>query len=119
MLPSTVLLNWAHFMLLFSTLTFVVLDTQLIPKVELCCLCEITLCPVLRVSAADSTTGFNQHTSLVFNPANPETSVEDCLAAVGDRVSRELGTHLAAAVSRLLTGSVCSSLTCLCGKSDA
>lgn len=62
------------------------------------------------VFAAFCTTGFDRHTSLVFNPANPETSIEDCLAAVGDRVARELDTHLAAAVNKLLTGSVCSKM---------
>ena len=67
--------------------------------------------------AAFSTTGFDRHTSLVFNPANPETSIEDCLAAVGDQVARELDAHLAAAVDTLLAGSVCSTLTCSCDKS--
>ncbi|XP_038560869.1 bcl-2-like protein 13 [Micropterus salmoides] len=57
-----------------------------------------------EIAASFSTTGFDQHTSLVFNPANPETSIEDCLAAAGDRVARELDTHLAAAVHTLLTG---------------
>ncbi|KAG8012456.1 Bcl-2-like protein 13 [Nibea albiflora] len=56
------------------------------------------------LTTAFSTTGFDRHTSLVFNPANPETSVEDCLAAVGDHVVRELDTHLAEAVHRLLEG---------------
>lgn len=82
----------------------------MIPEKELCFLCEISLCPVFCVFAAFCTTGFDRHTSLVFNPANPETSIEDCLAAVGDRVARELDTHLAAAVNKLLTGSVCSRL---------
>lgn len=77
------------------------------------CLCETPLTPVLCVFAAFSTTGFDRNTSLVFNPANPETSVEDCLAAVGDRVASELDTHLEAAANKLLTGSVCSSLICL------
>lgn len=57
------------------------------------------------VFSAFSTTGFERHTSLVFNPADPESSVEDCLAAVGDRVARELDAKLAAAVDALLTGS--------------
>lgn len=76
------------------------------------CLCETSLSPVLCVFAAFSTTGFDRNTSLVFNPANPETSVEDCLVAVGDRVASELDAHLEAAVNKLLTGSVCSSLIC-------
>lgn len=98
-------------------LTFSFLDMRIIPEKELCFLCEISLCPVFCVFAAFCTTGFDRHTLLVFNPANPETSIEDCLAAVGDRVARELDTHLAAAVNKLLTGSVCSSLTCLRDKS--
>ncbi|XP_070829047.1 bcl-2-like protein 13 [Chaetodon trifascialis] len=57
-----------------------------------------------EIAASFSTTGFDRHTSLVFNPAHPETSVEDCLAAMGDRVASELDTHLAAAVHTLLTG---------------
>ncbi|CAJ1057209.1 bcl-2-like protein 13 isoform X2 [Xyrichtys novacula] len=57
-----------------------------------------------EITASASTSGFDRKKSLVFNPANPETSVEDCLAAVGDRVSRELDTHLTAAVQTLLAG---------------
>uniref|UniRef100_A0A3Q3LV62 BCL2 like 13 n=1 Tax=Labrus bergylta TaxID=56723 RepID=A0A3Q3LV62_9LABR len=58
-----------------------------------------------EIAASVSTTGFDQHTSPVFYPVNPETSIEDCLAAVGDRVARDLDTHLAAAVHTLLAGS--------------
>ncbi|XP_031141331.1 bcl-2-like protein 13 isoform X2 [Sander lucioperca] len=47
---------------------------------------------------------FDRHTSLVFNPAIPETSIEDCLVAMGDRLAAELDTHLAAAVYTLLAG---------------
>ncbi|XP_068460109.1 bcl-2-like protein 13 isoform X2 [Clinocottus analis] len=57
-----------------------------------------------EITASFSTTGFDRHTSLVFNPVNPETSIEDCLAAMGDRVAVELDTHLAAAVRTLLAG---------------
>ncbi|KAM7396387.1 hypothetical protein PAMP_019431 [Pampus punctatissimus] len=53
---------------------------------------------------AFSSTGFDRHTSLVFSPANPETSIEDCLAALGDRIARELDTYLTAAVHTLITG---------------
>lgn len=91
---------------------------RIIPENEPHCLSEISLCPVVCVFAAFSTTGFNQHTSLVFNPAHPETSVEDCLAAVGDRVARELDTRLAAAVDTLLAGSVFSCLTSIIGCSS-
>ncbi|XP_036963656.1 bcl-2-like protein 13 [Acanthopagrus latus] len=57
-----------------------------------------------EIADSFSTTGFDRHTSLVFNPANPETSIEDCLAAVGDQVARELDANLAAAVDTLLAG---------------
>ncbi|XP_059190692.1 bcl-2-like protein 13 [Centropristis striata] len=57
-----------------------------------------------EIAASFSTTSFDRNTSLVFNPAVPETSVEDCLAAIGDRVAVELDIHLAPAVHTLLTG---------------
>lgn len=57
-----------------------------------------------EIAASFSTSGFERHTSLVFNPTVPEISVEDCLAAMGDRVAVELDTHLAAAVHTLLAG---------------
>ncbi|MEQ2164546.1 hypothetical protein GOODEAATRI_007780 [Goodea atripinnis] len=53
---------------------------------------------------AFSSTGFDHHQSLVFCPPNPESSVEDCLAAIGDRVAQELGPDLSAAVTTLLAG---------------
>uniref|UniRef100_I3JVT5 BCL2 like 13 n=1 Tax=Oreochromis niloticus TaxID=8128 RepID=I3JVT5_ORENI len=59
-----------------------------------------------EIAASFSRTGFDRHKSLVFAPANPENSIEDCLAAVGDRVAQELDTHLSAAVHTLLTGGV-------------
>ncbi|XP_026167880.1 bcl-2-like protein 13 [Mastacembelus armatus] len=57
-----------------------------------------------EITQSFSTTGVDHHTSLVFSPANPENSIEDCLAAMGDRVARELDPHLAAAVHTLLEG---------------
>ncbi|XP_078114019.1 bcl-2-like protein 13 isoform X2 [Sander vitreus] len=57
-----------------------------------------------EIAASFSTTGFDRYTSLVFNPAIPEASIEDCLAAMGDRLAAELDTHLAAAVYTLLAG---------------
>nr|XP_020458622.1 bcl-2-like protein 13 [Monopterus albus] len=57
-----------------------------------------------EIAASFSTTGFDCHTSLVFSPANPENSIEDCLAAMGDRVAGELDTHLTAAVHTVLAG---------------
>ncbi|KAM4618950.1 bcl-2-like protein 13 isoform 1-T2 [Polymixia lowei] len=56
------------------------------------------------IAASVSSTGFDRHTSLVFSPVKPESSIEDCLAVLGDRVVRDLGTHLSAAVHTLLTG---------------
>uniref|UniRef100_A0A1A7XKW5 BCL2-like 13 (Apoptosis facilitator) n=1 Tax=Iconisemion striatum TaxID=60296 RepID=A0A1A7XKW5_9TELE len=57
-----------------------------------------------EVSASVSSSGFDHLLSPVFSPVDPESSVEDCLAAVGDKVAKELGTHLATAVQTLLTG---------------
>lgn len=88
----------------FYHLTFSVLAMGIAQLLGLSEMLFYFILPVVCVFAAFSTTGFDQHTSLVFNPANPETSIEDCLAAAGDRVARELDTHLAAAVHTLLTG---------------
>lgn len=57
-----------------------------------------------EISAAFSRTGFDRHTSPVFSPANPESSVEDSLAVVGDRVADELDAYLTAAIQTLLSG---------------
>ncbi|KAM9570852.1 bcl-2-like protein 13 isoform 1-T3 [Salvelinus alpinus] len=56
-----------------------------------------------EVSDSFSSTGFDCHTSPVFSPANPESSIEDCLAVLGDRVARDLDTHLASTVHTLLS----------------
>lgn len=56
------------------------------------------------ISASFSSTGFDRDTSPVFHPVNPESSIEDCLGALGDRVSRDLGTYLTTVVNSLLTG---------------
>lgn len=73
-------------------------------------LSEIRPPPVLRVFLALSTSGFDRHASPVFHPTVPEAAIEDCLAAMGDRVAAQLDPQLAAAVDALLAGSVCSSL---------
>ncbi|KAG2468847.1 B2L13 protein, partial [Polypterus senegalus] len=39
-----------------------------------------------EISKAFTSTGFDCHTSPVFNPANPESSIEDCLAHLGGKV---------------------------------
>ncbi|KAL6107120.1 bcl2l13 [Pungitius sinensis] len=57
-----------------------------------------------EIAASLSTSGFDRHTSPVFHPGVPEASIEDCLAAMGDRVAAELDAHLAAAVDTLLAG---------------
>lgn len=59
-----------------------------------------------EIAVSSSSSGFDRHTSLVFNPTNPESSVEDCLAALGDQVVIELDTHLTTAVDTLLTGTL-------------
>ncbi|XP_017274343.1 bcl-2-like protein 13 [Kryptolebias marmoratus] len=56
------------------------------------------------ISASVPGTGFDINLSPVFRPANPENSVEDCLATIGDKVAQDLDTHLPAAVQTLLTG---------------
>ncbi|XP_072241526.1 bcl-2-like protein 13 isoform X2 [Leuresthes tenuis] len=56
------------------------------------------------ISASFSITGFDRHTSPVFSPANPESSIEDCLAVIGDKVAQDLDTYLPEAVQTLLTG---------------
>lgn len=56
-----------------------------------------------EIAASFSRTGFDQHTSPVFSPANPESSIEDSLAVLGDRVSRDLDTHLFSATNTLLS----------------
>ena len=59
----------------------------------------------LHPSAAFSSTGFDRLSSPVFCPLNPEGSIEDCLAALGDRVAKDLGSRLATAVHTLLSRS--------------
>ncbi|CDQ61654.1 bcl-2-like protein 13 [Oncorhynchus mykiss] len=56
-----------------------------------------------EISAYFSSTGFDCHMSPVFSPSNPESSIEDCLAALGDRVARDLDTHLTSTVHTLLS----------------
>ncbi|KAF6731268.1 Bcl-2-like protein 13 [Oryzias melastigma] len=56
------------------------------------------------ISEAFPSSGFDRRTSPVFSPANPDSSVEDCLAAVGDKVSRDVDVYLEAAVQTLLAG---------------
>ncbi|KAL2093752.1 hypothetical protein ACEWY4_011064 [Coilia grayii] len=48
--------------------------------------------------------GFDRLSSAVFSPTHGDSSVEDTLAALGDRVAQELEPYLGAATHTLLTG---------------
>uniref|UniRef100_A0A8C3X520 BCL2 like 13 n=1 Tax=Catagonus wagneri TaxID=51154 RepID=A0A8C3X520_9CETA len=56
-----------------------------------------------EISEAFTSTGFDRHTSPVFSPANPESSVEDCLAHLGEKASQELKVPLLEALQVLLS----------------
>uniref|UniRef100_A0A8D0NLX7 Bcl-2 Bcl-2 homology region 1-3 domain-containing protein n=2 Tax=Sus scrofa TaxID=9823 RepID=A0A8D0NLX7_PIG len=56
-----------------------------------------------EISEAFTSTGFDRHTSPVFSPANPESSVEDCLAHLGEKASQELKVPLLGALQVLLS----------------
>uniref|UniRef100_A0A8V0YE13 BCL2 like 13 n=1 Tax=Gallus gallus TaxID=9031 RepID=A0A8V0YE13_CHICK len=56
-----------------------------------------------EILEAFTTTGFDCHTSPVFSPVNPESSIEDCLAHLGEKVSQELKEHLHKALESLLS----------------
>nr|XP_028683832.1 bcl-2-like protein 13 isoform X2 [Macaca mulatta] len=56
-----------------------------------------------EISEAFTSTGFDRHTSPVFSPANPESSMEDCLAHLGEKVSQELKEPLHTALQMLLS----------------
>ncbi|XP_077424156.1 bcl-2-like protein 13 [Vanacampus margaritifer] len=57
-----------------------------------------------EIDASFSSTGFDRRTSLVFTPVDPETSIEDCLAELGERLARELDARLREAIRALLAG---------------
>ncbi|XP_044847658.1 bcl-2-like protein 13 isoform X2 [Mauremys mutica] len=57
-------------------------------------------------TSAFTSTGFDCHTSPVFSPANPESSIEDCLAHLGEKVSQELKEPLHKALQILLSKTV-------------
>ncbi|XP_048356034.1 bcl-2-like protein 13 isoform X2 [Sphaerodactylus townsendi] len=57
----------------------------------------------LLPTQAFTSTGFDCHTSPVFSPADPETSIEDCLAHLGEKVSQELREPLRKALDSLLS----------------
>ncbi|XP_006158412.1 bcl-2-like protein 13 isoform X1 [Tupaia chinensis] len=56
-----------------------------------------------EISEAFTSTGFDRHTSPVFSPANPESSIEDCLAHLGGKVSQDLKEPLHRAAQTLLS----------------
>ncbi|XP_043395982.1 bcl-2-like protein 13 isoform X4 [Chelonia mydas] len=56
-----------------------------------------------EILEAFTSTGFDCHTSPVFSPANPESSIEDCLAHLGEKVSQELKEPLHKALQILLS----------------
>ncbi|XP_006862844.1 PREDICTED: bcl-2-like protein 13 [Chrysochloris asiatica] len=56
-----------------------------------------------EISEAFTSTGFDRHTSPVFSPANPESSIEDCLSHRGEKVSQELKEPLYKALQMLLS----------------
>ncbi|NXS08602.1 B2L13 protein, partial [Neodrepanis coruscans] len=56
-----------------------------------------------EILEAFTSTGFDCHTSPVFSPVNPESSIEDCLAHLGEKVSQELKEHLHKALQTLLS----------------
>ncbi|XP_020857330.1 bcl-2-like protein 13 isoform X5 [Phascolarctos cinereus] len=56
-----------------------------------------------EISGAFTSTGFDCHTSPVFSPVNPESSIEDCLAHLGQKVSLELKERMHEALQTLLS----------------
>uniref|UniRef100_A0A4W3IGL1 BCL2 like 13 n=1 Tax=Callorhinchus milii TaxID=7868 RepID=A0A4W3IGL1_CALMI len=55
-----------------------------------------------EINKAFTSTGFECHTSPIFSPANPESSIEDCLAHLGDKVYQELDVQLQTALLTIL-----------------
>ena len=89
--------------------TDTILPAPFLPKCVACItLSNPSLASVcLHPFTAFSSTGFDRLSSPVFCPLNPEGSIEDCLAALGDRVAKDLGSRLATAVHTLLSRSAC------------
>ncbi|XP_063785382.1 bcl-2-like protein 13 isoform X1 [Pseudophryne corroboree] len=59
-----------------------------------------------EISAVFPSTGFDTHTSPVFSPVSPETSIEECLAPLVERMRLEIREPLSNALQRLLSGTV-------------
>ncbi|KAG8438751.1 hypothetical protein GDO86_005083 [Hymenochirus boettgeri] len=59
-----------------------------------------------EISAASSSTGFEVHTSAVFNPASSEISIDECLSRLCDKLSMEIKEPLDNACESLLIGTL-------------
>ncbi|XP_063303720.1 bcl-2-like protein 13 [Pelobates fuscus] len=56
-----------------------------------------------EIFAAFPTTGFDMHTSPVFSPASPETSIEECLSQLSEKLCIEIQEPLDKATEQLLS----------------
>ncbi|XP_044137288.1 bcl-2-like protein 13 isoform X2 [Bufo gargarizans] len=59
-----------------------------------------------EISAAFPSTGFDMHTSPVFSPASPDSTIEECLAQLAERMCLEIPAALDKASQSLLSGSL-------------
>ncbi|XP_077123204.1 bcl-2-like protein 13 [Ranitomeya variabilis] len=59
-----------------------------------------------EITAAFPSTGFDMHTSPVFSPASPDSTIEECLAQLADRMCLEMADTLDKAAQSLLSGSL-------------
>ncbi|XP_053318444.1 bcl-2-like protein 13 isoform X2 [Spea bombifrons] len=59
-----------------------------------------------EIAAAFPTTGFDMHTSPVFSPASPESSIEECLSQLSEKLSLEIRDPLDKATDALLNTSL-------------
>ncbi|XP_073400213.1 bcl-2-like protein 13 [Dendrobates tinctorius] len=59
-----------------------------------------------EIAAAFPSTGFDMHTSPVFSPASPDSTIEECLAQLADRMCLEMTDALDKAAQILLSGSL-------------
>ncbi|KAE8613469.1 hypothetical protein XENTR_v10007734 [Xenopus tropicalis] len=59
-----------------------------------------------EISAAFPSTGFDMHTSPVFYPASSETSIEECLSHLCEKLATEIRESLDKASEGLLSGSL-------------
>ncbi|KAM9312989.1 bcl-2-like protein 13 [Gastrophryne carolinensis] len=59
-----------------------------------------------EISAAFPSTGFDMHTSPVFSPASPESSIEESLAQLAERMCLQIPEQLNQACNNLLGGAL-------------